>query len=89
ISKLSSEKLYVALTGIGGDEIFCGYPRYQGMKLSKILFWLKIPRNIIDILPESYSASNLYGRIKRFLYGLSLDENWRYISYISYLQNKD
>jgi len=89
ISKLSSEKLTVALTGIGGDELFCGYPRYQGMEIASFLPKFRISERIINWLPESYTAENKIGRFKRFLYGLNFSTIDRYISFVSYLQVRD
>lgn len=89
VSKVIRENCKVALTGIGGDELFCGYPRYLGMKIASILPTIKIPRMFIKLLPESYTADNPLGRIKRFLYGLKFPMDDRYISFISYLSRED
>lgn len=40
VSKLAREKVTVALVGDGGDELFCGYKRYDWVKISQYLDWL-------------------------------------------------
>ncbi|GEM_PF-78473 len=90
ISKFSSEKLKVALTGIGGDELFCGYPRYQGIKLANYFPKLKFIEKLVYHIPETYSPFNITGRVKRFIYGLdkpNLDEC--YLSFVSFYFNEE
>ena len=89
ISKISREKLTVALTGIGGDELFCGYPRYQGMKLAQYLPKINIPVELINSIAESYASNNPAGRVKRFLYGMRCNERDRYLSYTSYFKQEE
>ncbi|MFN3550200.1 MAG: asparagine synthase (glutamine-hydrolyzing) [Endomicrobiia bacterium] len=89
ISKLTKEKLTVALTGIGGDELFCGYPRYLGMKFARLFPKIRVSTKLLNKIPENYSSDNITGRVKRFLFGLSFSEVDRYISFVSYLYNED
>ncbi|OGS22757.1 MAG: asparagine synthase (glutamine-hydrolyzing) [Elusimicrobia bacterium RIFOXYA2_FULL_39_19] len=84
ISNISRKDLTVALTGIGGDELFFGYPRYQGIKLSTLLPRIKFPDLFINSIPETYSSYNYTGRIKRFLQAMELDTFDKYLSYISF-----
>ncbi|MBI4351137.1 MAG: asparagine synthase (glutamine-hydrolyzing) [Elusimicrobia bacterium] len=82
-------KVTVALTGIGGDEFFGGYPRHLGARLMPA--YLKLPLALREgfwsaarLLPESHSAKNVPGRIKRFLGGGRGDFRGAYDSWISY-----
>jgi len=90
ISKFSSEKLKVALTGIGGDELFCGYPRYQGIKLANYFPKLKFIEKLVHHIPETYSPFNLTGRVKRFIYGLNKPTLAEcYLSFVSFYSNEE
>jgi len=92
ISGLAKKKVTVALTGIGGDELFAGYPRYVGVELSRIYekFPLIFRRNLsklIERLPESTKSGNIPGRIKRFIRGGVLPFEERYLSWVSFFEN--
>ncbi|MEK6715537.1 MAG: asparagine synthase (glutamine-hydrolyzing) [Candidatus Omnitrophota bacterium] len=94
ISRLSKKKITVALTGIGGDELFAGYPRYIGVELSRI--YEKFPlllrqkfSKLIERLPESTKSGNIPGRIKRFIKGGILPFEERYLSWVSFFKNAE
>ena len=90
ISREAKKYVTVALTGVGGDELFGGYPRYLAAKMSMQLE--KIPQPIrqglgalAGYLPESATTYNTAGRIKRFLRGLALPADERYLSWVAQL----
>jgi asparagine synthase (glutamine-hydrolysing) len=62
----------VALTGIGGDELFAGYRRHVGLLIGER--HARLPRviravaaSLGDLLPDSLTPGLTMGRLKRFL----------------------
>lgn len=90
ISKHTSKKVKVAMSGLGGDELYAGYYRYVGFQLSNLYSKLVptfIHKNIIDkliqLLPELKSGGDKIDHIKRFSKYASKEPALRYVGYIS------
>jgi asparagine synthase (glutamine-hydrolysing) len=89
LSKLIREHVTVALAGDGGDELFAGYARYQGILLSRSYRMIPMPlRRVIagavdKFVPESTSGFHLPRRIREFAMGNTLDPVSMYADWIS------
>jgi len=75
VAAATARHVKVALSGIGGDETFAGYPRYLGVRLSEA--WTRLPRWLrrpagaaaAGLLSESYTSRNLRDWVVRFAAG--------------------
>lgn len=102
VSKLAGEYLKVVMTGIGGDELFFGYPTYQADQLAK--FFRKLPlgilgllKNSANLIPTSHRKVSFEYKLKKFFEGACLTPEkahfwWRTIitdNELSNLMHKD
>lgn len=83
----------VGLTGIGGDEIFGGYPRYLGLMVDK--YYQRLPGSlrsalsgISDFIPQTRDSQNMGGRLSRFIKSSQETKNDRYISWLTYFDKE-
>lgn len=89
IAREAKRAVTVALTGIGGDEVFGGYPRYLGAWAS--LYYERLPRlmrrafaNAANALPASANSRDVAGWVKRFLREGAEPGALRYLHWRSY-----
>jgi asparagine synthase (glutamine-hydrolysing) len=96
ISRAARETLTVMLSGMGGDEVFAGYPRQMAMKLAAAfdpvpnLVRRPLMRTVAGVLP-----GGLPGRFtaplrnaKKFARSAALDFEERYLGYGTYFTNE-
>ncbi|RKY43197.1 MAG: asparagine synthase (glutamine-hydrolyzing) [Candidatus Omnitrophota bacterium] len=93
ISEEAAQYVKVALSGIGGDEVFGGYPRYIGAVISSRyarlpLLVRKLFKSISSYIKFSPKGRDYPGRVKRFLKAGLLPSYQRYLSWITYLDRE-
>jgi asparagine synthase (glutamine-hydrolysing) len=86
VSKLTRQHVTVALTGDGGDEVFCGYSRFLA---GEIAGWLPsvlwaLGASVARRVPSGSSMKSLRERVKRFLRVASRSIDQRMILWNSY-----
>jgi asparagine synthase (glutamine-hydrolysing) len=73
VCQIAGQQLKVALTGLGGDELFAGYRRHYGLmlgeKYARLPRWLRsgVIEPLVRRLPESAHSLDSIDHLKRFV----------------------
>lgn len=94
VSQIARQNVTVALSGLGGDEAFCGYERYLGFHIGHL--YNKIPgiiretliRAAVERIAESPSGGSKVNQIKRFVRSASSNHGKRYLGYITKISER-
>jgi asparagine synthase (glutamine-hydrolysing) len=69
VAMLAREHVTVALTGDGGDELFCGYQRFLAAEAAEVVpaWLLRLGAGVVNRLPAAGSERSPIARAQRFL----------------------
>lgn len=92
VAETTRRYVAVALNGDGGDELFAGYERYQGMVAAEI--YQRLPGllkgmagGIARCLPDSVNPKNRLRNFKRFVQAVNLAPAQRYLRWLGIFES--
>lgn len=93
ISEFARQHVKVTLAGVGGDELFGGYPRYAGIQWLDRLARVPAPMQSVLAfglaqLPHSPDRRSAVGRARRILYAAQETPSKRYENMTTFIPNE-
>jgi asparagine synthase (glutamine-hydrolysing) len=93
ICRAARERLTVLLSGMGGDEVFAGYPRHLAAKLANVYNLIPplLARPIVASLPGARPGrfTALFRNTKKLARSAALPERERYLGFGTYFTESD
>ena len=92
VAQATARHVKVALSGIGGDETFAGYPRYLGLRVAalhaRLPRWLRrASRELASRLPDSAASRNWADWARRFTAEPDAAPGERYIGWTRFFSD--
>ncbi len=88
ICRSARERLTVLLSGMGGDEVFAGYPRHAAVKIAEAYNLIPsfLSRPVVDALPGARPGrlTALFRNTKKLAKSAALPERDRYLGFGTY-----
>ncbi len=95
VAQFASRRVKVALSGLGGDELFAGYRRYSGVLLGESYARLmpaalhaQVVRPLVHALPESPQGGDQVDHLKRFASSALHSPAERYLGFVTALSSR-
>jgi asparagine synthase (glutamine-hydrolysing) len=88
ICRSARERLTVLLSGMGGDEVFAGYPRHSAVRIAEAYNMIPqfLSRPVVDALPGARPGrlTALFRNTKKLARSAALPERERYLGFGTY-----
>lgn len=93
ICKAARERLTVLLSGMGGDEVFAGYPRHIAVKIAEAYNLIPsfISRPLVEAMPASVPGrfNSVFRNTKKLARSAALPLRERYLGYCTYFKEDE